>query len=142
MAVLRQSVSSHLRFDQGERTLLSLTEEIGLDTSLFVGSGVQLLFEQGLDRSAGSGSFCKSTMSDAGALDSQSFIHDRASSSNELQVGDGTATRRMVGGGGQGPKSAGCSLFQKRADALGVREESFHGLVSTAKTATMTDNTV
>ena len=122
--------------------MLSLTEEIGLDTSLFVRSGVQLLFEQGLDRSAGSGSFCKSTVGDAGALDSQSFIHDRAASSNKLQVSNGTATWRMVGGGGQGPKSAGCSLFQERANTNGVAEESFHDLLSTTRAATMTDDTV
>ena len=139
VAALRRLVSINLKQPSQERTLLSVTKDVGFNTSLFVRSSVQLLFEQSLDSAARGGGFRKPTMRDAGALDSQSLVHNRASSSNELQVGDGTATRRVVGSGRQGPQSAGRSLLQERANALGVREESFHGLLSTARAATMTD---
>ncbi len=44
-----------------------------------------------------------------------------------MQVGDGAATGRMVGGGGQRTQSRRRGLFQEGADALGLLKEGLHG---------------
>ena len=99
VAALVRVVSINLKQPSQERTLLSVTKDVGLNAGLFVRSSVQLLLEQSFDSTTRSGGFRKSAMRNAGALDSQSLVHNRASSSNELQVRDGTATGRVVGSG-------------------------------------------
>jgi len=82
---------------------------------------VQFLVEQRLDNpSARGGLDIAAARVETSALNSQSLVHDRASSRNELQVGNGAATGGLVGGGGQGAESGGRGFLQEGTDALGV----------------------
>lgn len=96
---------------------------------------MQFLFEQRLDNTSPGSQFAIAAMrANASALNSQGLVHDRASSSNELQVGNGAATRRLVGGGREGAQSCGRGLLQEGTDALGLAKESLHfSSVSIAK---------
>lgn len=86
----------------------------------FLGSCVQLLFEQRLDDTAARGSLGAAPREDAGTLDSERLVHDRASSSGKLQVRDSPATGRPLGGGGHGAKGRRRGLFEEGTHALGL----------------------
>ncbi len=106
---------------------MALSVNSGINIGFLLRRSVQLLCQHrsnhpdaGRSRSIIRGSHTR-------ALYRESFVHDRTSTSNELQIGDGTPTRGMVSGGRQRSKSCGRCLFEKRAHSLGLMEESFHG---------------
>ena len=100
---------------------------MGVNTGLLLSRGMQLLIEQVLDGArAANGGLAVVASRNFGTLDSQSLVHDRASSSNELEVRDGATTGRLASGGGEGTQSRGACLVEEGAHALGLVEESLH----------------
>lgn len=126
---LKALALGHGRANSGGFTLLSRTEHGGVHAGFLLGRSVQFFLEQRLDDARADGDIAIAAAGiDAGALDSQSLVHDGASSGNELQVGDGAATGRLAGGGGEGAQSGRRGLLQEGADTLGLMEESLHDL--------------
>ena len=117
----------HLRLKIASRHTLGLSEHVRVDIRLFLGTCVQLLFEQRLDDSAASGGLGAAPGEDAGTLNSEGLIHNRASASSKLQVRDRAATGRSVGGGGHGAKGRCRGLFEEGTHALGLSQERLHG---------------
>jgi hypothetical protein len=105
---------------------LSLPEHIRVNIGLFLGTCVQLLLKQRLDDTAARGSLAAAPGEDSRTLNSKGLIHDRASSSGELQVCNSPATGRSVGGGRHGAKGRSRGLFEEGAHALGLSQERFH----------------
>ena len=88
---------------------------------------MQFLIEQFLDHGrAASGDFAIVAGRDFSTLHSQRFVHDRASPSNELQVGDGAATGRLASRGGEGSEGSGGGVLEEGTHALGLAEEGLH----------------
>lgn len=113
--------------DQRSFTWLGRAKHVGVDTGLLLCRGMQFLLKKRLDDASSGGEFPIAALrANASTLDGQSLVHDRASSSNELQVGDGAATWGLVGGGGEGAQSGGRGLLQEGTDALGLAKESLH----------------
>ncbi len=55
------------------------------------------------------------------------FAHDRASTSEDLEVGHGSSTgRSMASGGGKGSKSGGRRLVEEGAHRAGLPEKRLH----------------
>lgn len=105
---------------------LSLPEHIRIDIGFFLGTCVQLFFKQRFDNATARGSLATAPGEDARALNSERLVHDRASSSSELQVCDSPATGRSMGGGRHGAQGRSRGLFEEGAHALGLSQERFH----------------
>ena len=115
--VCRKTASTHT---------LSLPEHIRVDIGLFLGTCVQLLLKERLDDTDACGSLRAVSGEDASTLNSERLVHDRASSSGELQVRDSPATGRPVGSRGHGAKGRSRGLLEEGAHALGLSQERFH----------------
>lgn len=89
------------RLGGGHGSLLGAVH-LSVDTGLLLGSGVQLLLEEGLDDARAGGGFAVASSIDLGALHSKALVHDRASSGIVLQLGDGAACWALVGGSAEG----------------------------------------
>ena len=115
------------KHEESSNTWLGGTKHVGINAGLLVGRSMQFLLEERLDHTSAGGQLAIAAVSaNTSALDSQGLVHDRASSSNELQVGNGAATRGLVGGGGERAQSCWRGLLQEGTDALGLAKESLH----------------
>ena len=106
---------------------MNLPEHVRVNIRFFLGTCVQLLFEQRLDDSAAGGGLGAAPGEDAGTLNSEGLVHDGASTSSKLQIRDSATTGRSVGGGGHGAKSRCRGLFEEGTHALGLPQERLHG---------------
>lgn len=115
---------NQLRVQRGF-TWLGRAKQVGVDTGLLLCRGMQFLLEKRLDDTSSGGEFPIAALrTNASALNRQSLVHDGASSSNELQVGDGAATRGLVGGGGEERRVAGEVFFKKGQTPLDWRRRA------------------
>ena len=87
-------------------TWSSIAHHVGVNAGFLLSARMKLLLEHGFDGTSTAGStFAIVARVYFGTLYSQRFVHDRASSGNELKVGDGAATGRLMGGGGERAES-------------------------------------
>ena len=113
--------------DSALHTWMSARQHVGVNSSLLLCRGMQLFLQKRLDgTSIPSSHFAIVAGVDTSALDGQSLIHDRASPGNELEVGDGTATRGLLGGGGERAQGSWAGLLQKGTHALRLTKEGLH----------------
>jgi hypothetical protein len=102
-------------------------QHVGVNAGLLLGGSMQLLLEERLDGAGtSSGDFAIVAGMNTSALDGQSLVHDRASPGNVLEVGNGTATWRLLGSGRQSSEGCGRRLFEEGTHALGLTEECLH----------------
>lgn len=87
---------------------------------------MELLLEERLDDTSAGGGLGVGASVDLGTLDSQAFVHDGTSSSIVLELGNGTATRALVGSGAERAQDSRGGFLEKRADALGLSKQGFH----------------
>ncbi len=92
---------------------------------------MQFLLKKRLDStgtSSGGGHFAIAARADAGALDSQGFVHDRASSSDVLEVGDCATAGGSLGGGRQSSQRSRRSFLEEGTHCLALAKERLHGV--------------
>ena len=108
-------------------TRSSIAHHVGVNACFLLSAGMKLLLKHGFDGPGTAGStFAIIARVYFGTLHSQRFVHDRASSSNELKVGNGAATRRLVGGRGERAQSRWRGFLEERTYAFGLAKECFH----------------
>ena len=107
-------------------TLFARPDDIGLDACFLFSGGVQLPLEQRLD-GAGTRGLGAAGSAHASTLDGERLVHDGAAPGNELEVGDGPSTWRVVGGSRQGAQCRWRRLLQEGAHRPGLMKQRFHG---------------
>lgn len=111
-------------------TWTGITHHVGVNACLLVCARVKFLLQHSLDSACASGSsFAIVSGVNSCALHGESLVHDRASSSDELEVRDRSSTRRLASGSRERAKGCWRGLFEEGTHALRLAEQSLHGCV-------------